>query len=191
MLLSCWNGSLDRLCLGSFGTDDFIAVDVIPTVALGIIYSHHFLQSHTLKEAVEAALPSVFRENHINFMVKPKRMRHDLMVKARYPQAPTSTSKKFMDEPFAVIAKQSDSYFPNLVASNDSMFSSQGQVISKIITVSAIVEYRRILGLHCEIANTGKVTSVYSRSDQRTPSGSLCSNLQLAFCKFLVDKHQL
>ena len=68
-------------------------------------------------------------------------MRHDLMVEAQYPQAPTSTAKKCMDQPFALIAEQSGSYFPNLVvACHDSIFSSQGQVSSRIITVFAVVE---------------------------------------------------
>ena len=71
---------------------------------------------------------------------KPKPMRHDLMVEAQYPQAPTSTAKKCMDQPFALIAEQSGSYFPNLVACHDSIFSSQGQVSSRIITVFAVVE---------------------------------------------------
>ena len=41
-------------------------------------------------------------------------MRHDLMVEAQYPGAPTSTAKKCMDQLFVLIAEQSGSYFPNL-----------------------------------------------------------------------------
>ena len=62
------------------------------------------------------------------------------MVKAQYPQAPTSTAKKCMDQPFVLIAEESGSYFPNLVACHDSMFCSQGQVSSRIITVFVDVE---------------------------------------------------
>ena len=45
-----------------------------------------------------------------------------------------------MDQPFDLIAEQSGSYFPSLVACHDSMFSSQGQISSRIITVFVDVE---------------------------------------------------
>ena len=63
-------------------------------------------------KAVKAALLGVFRKNLTNSLVKPKHMRHDLMVKVQYPQAPTSTGKKCMEQPFVLIAEESGSYFP-------------------------------------------------------------------------------
>ena len=86
-----------------------------------------------------------------------------------------------MDQPFDLIAEQSGSYFPNLVACHDSMFSSQGQISSRIITVFVDVEKRRISGLSCDIAILGGITSVDSRSDKRTQSGAVCNNPQLLF----------
>ena len=134
-----------------------------------------------------AAMRIIHSQDLTNFLVKPKRMRHDLMVEAHYSRAPTSTAKKFTDQPFALIAEQIGSYFPNLVACHDSMFSSQGQVSSRIITVFVVVEHRRMSGLSCEIAIASGITSVDSRSDKRTQSGALYSNPQLLFfCKFLV-----
>ena len=110
-------------------------------------------------------------------------MRHDLMVEAQYPQAPTSTAKKCRDQPIDLIAEQSGSYYPNLVACHDSMFSSQGQVTSRIITVFLNVEQRRISSLSCEIVIVAQITTVDSRSDKRTQSGTGCSNPQLFFFK--------
>ena len=56
------------------------------------------------KGAVKAALLSVFREDlsvfREDFIVKRKRSRHDLIIEAQYPWAPTSTAKKCMDQPF-------------------------------------------------------------------------------------------
>ena len=94
------------------------------SAVLGIIYSCDSWQSHIWKEAVKAALLSVFREHFTNFLVKPKRMRHDLMVEAHYPRALTSTGKKCKDQLFVLIAEQSGLYFPNLVGYHDTMFSS-------------------------------------------------------------------
>ena len=54
---------------------------------------------------VKAALLSVFREDFTNFLIKPKHLRHDLMVKVQYPQALTSTAKKCMDQPLALVAE--------------------------------------------------------------------------------------
>ena len=62
------------------------------------------------------------------------------MVEAQYPWAPILTAKKCSDQPFALIAEQSGSYFPNLVACHDFMISSQGQVNSRIITLLVVVE---------------------------------------------------
>ena len=67
-------------------------------------------------------------------------MRHDLMEEAQYPRAPTSTAKKCTNQPFILIAEQSGSDFPNLVACHDFMFSSQGQGRSRPITVFVVVE---------------------------------------------------
>ena len=67
-------------------------------------------------------------------------MGHDLMVEAQYPQAPTSTAKKWTDQLFVLIVGQSGSYIPNLVAFHDSIFSSQGQVSAIIITIFVVVE---------------------------------------------------
>ena len=75
-----------------------------------------------------------------NFLVKPKAMRHDLMMEAQYLWAPTSIAKKCTDQAFVLIAEHNGSCFPNLVAWHDSMFSSQGQVSSRIITVFVDVE---------------------------------------------------
>ena len=113
----------------------------MPSTVLGIIHSCDSQQSHIWKEAVKAPLLSVFKEDLINFIVKLKRMKHDLMVEAQYPWAPTSTAKKCMDQPFDLIAQQSGSYFPNLViACHDSMFFSQGQISSRTFTVFVDVE---------------------------------------------------
>ena len=109
------------------------------------------------------------------------------MVEAQYPQAPTSTAKKCTDQLFVFIVGQSGSYFPNLVAFHDSIFSSQGQVSSTIITIFVVAEYRRISDLSCEIAIAGGITSVDSRSDKRTLSGALFSHPQFFFLKFLVS----
>ena len=109
---SYWNGSLALLCLGGFGIDDSIAVGVMPSAVLGIIHSCDSRQSHIWKEAVQAAPLSVFKEDLANFLLKPKRMRHDLMVEAQYPRAPTSTAKKCTDQLFDLIAEQSGLYFP-------------------------------------------------------------------------------
>ena len=62
------------------------------------------------------------------------------MVEAQYPRAPTSAAKKCTEQLFVLIAEQSGSYFPNLVAYHDSMFSSEGHVSSRIITVFVDVE---------------------------------------------------
>ena len=59
------------------------------------------------------------------------------MVAAQYPRAPTSTTKKCIDQLFTL---QYGSNFTNLVVRHDSMFSPQGQVISKFIAVFAVVE---------------------------------------------------
>ena len=56
------------------------------------------------------------------------------MVEEQYPQPPTFSVKKLTDQLFALIA-ESGPYFPNLVACNDSMFFSQGQGSSRIISV--------------------------------------------------------
>ena len=64
-------------------------------------------------------------------------MKHAVMVAAQYPWAPTSTTKKCIDQLFIL---QSGSNFPNLVVRHDSMFSPQRQVISKFIAVFAVVE---------------------------------------------------
>ena len=61
----------------------------------------------------------------ISLLVKAKRTRHDLIVELLLPQQRNV---------------QIGSYFPNLVACHDSMFSSQGQVSSTIITVFVVVE---------------------------------------------------
>ena len=99
-LLSCWYGSLDLLCLSGFGIDDCIAAGVMLPAALGIIHSCDSWKSYIWKEAVKAALLSVFKEDLTNFLVKPKRTRHDLRVEAQYPQAPTSTAEKCMDQSY-------------------------------------------------------------------------------------------
>ena len=140
LLLSCCYRSLNILCLGGFGLDDCIAEGVILSAALGIIYSHDSRQCHTWKEAVTATLLSVFWEDLTNFLVKPKRARHDLIVEAQYPRAPTSTAKNCTDHPFVLIPENRGSYFPNLVACHDSMFSLQGQVTFTIITVFVVIE---------------------------------------------------
>ena len=62
------------------------------------------------------------------------------MVEAQYARAPTSTAKKCTNQPFVLIAEESGSYVPNLVACHDSMLSSQGQVSSRIITFFVDVE---------------------------------------------------
>ena len=107
------------------------------------------------------------------------------MVEAQYAQARTSTAKKCTEQPFVLIAEQSGSYVPNLVACHDSMLSSQGQVSSRIITF-LLWMLRRTSDLSCEIAIAGGITSLDSRSDKRTQSGAVCSNRQLFFWKFLV-----
>ena len=83
---------------------------------------------------------AVFRDDLTNFLVKPKPMRHDLMVEAEYPRAPTSIAKKCTDQAFVLITEHNGSCFPNLVGCHDSMFSSQGQGSSRIITVFVDVE---------------------------------------------------
>ena len=60
-------------------------------------------------------------------------MGHDLLVKAQYPRAPTSTTKKCTDQLFALIPGESGSYFPNLVASHNSIFSLQGEVLELLV----------------------------------------------------------
>ena len=107
------------------------------------------------------------------------------MVEAQYPQAPTSTAKKCTDQLFVFIVGQSGSYFSNLVAFHDSIFSSQGQVSSTIITILVVSEYRGISDLSCEIAIAGGITSVDSRSHKITQSGALFSHPQFFFLKFL------
>ena len=97
----------------------------MPAAIFGIIHSCDSQQSHIWKETVKAALLSVFRDL-TNLLVKPKCIRHDLMVDAQYTQAPISTAKKCMDQPFALIAEQRGSYFPNLAAWHNSVFFSQG-----------------------------------------------------------------
>ena len=62
------------------------------------------------------------------------------MVEAQDPEAPTSIAKKCTDQLFVLIIGQSGSYFPNLVAFHDSIFSSQGQVSSTIITIFVVAE---------------------------------------------------
>ena len=62
------------------------------------------------------------------------------MVEAQYPCARASTVKKCMDQPFDLIAEKSGSYCLNLVACHDSMFSLQGQVSSRFVTVFVDVE---------------------------------------------------
>ena len=57
------------------------------------------------------ALLSVFRENLTNFLAKPKRMGHDLIVEAQYHRPPTSKAKKYVEQLFVLIAEQSGSYF--------------------------------------------------------------------------------
>ena len=59
------------------------------------------------------------------------------------------------------------------------MFSLQGQVTSRIITVFVHVEQRRISGLSYEIAIADGITTADSKSDKRSQSGAVCSNLQL------------
>ena len=112
----------------------------MPSTVLGIIHSCDSQQSHIWIEAVKAPLLNVFKEDLTNFLVKLKSMRHDLMEEAQYPWAPTSTAKKGTDQPFDLIAQQSGSYFLNLVACHDSMFSSHGPVSSKTFTVFVDVE---------------------------------------------------
>ena len=84
LLLSCWNGSSDLLCLGGFGIDDWIAAGVMPSATLGIIHSRYSQQSHIWKEAVKAKLLSVLREDLSNFLVKLKCMGYDIMVEEQY-----------------------------------------------------------------------------------------------------------
>ena len=90
-LLSCRN---DFDILDGFVIVECRAVGVMPPKSLGTIHSCDSRQGHILKEAVKAVLPSVFREYLTNFLVKPKRIRHDLMVEAQYPPALTSIAKK-------------------------------------------------------------------------------------------------
>ena len=105
------------------------------------------------------------------------------MVEAQQPQASASTAKKCMDQPFALIAEQSGSYFPDLVACHDSMtcymFSSQRQVSSRIITVFVVViQYKqRVFGLSSKVAIAGAIICV--NQPKRMQSGALYSNLQL------------
>ena len=72
LLLSCWNGSFDLLCPGGYDIGDCIAAGVMPSAALRIIRSCGSQQSHIRKEAVKAALLSIFREDLTNFLVRPK-----------------------------------------------------------------------------------------------------------------------
>ena len=107
------------------------------------------------------------------------------MVEAQYPRALNSTAKKCTDQLFILIAGQSGSYFPNLVACHDSMFSSQRQVISKIITTFVVVEQKRISGLSCEITIAGGITCVDSRSDKRTYIWCTFQQSTVVFLEFL------
>ena len=90
LLLLCWYGSLDLLCLGGFGIDDCIAEDVMLSAALGITHSHDSRQSHIWKKAVTVALLSVFREDFTTSQSKT----HETWS---YSWAPTSTAKKCTD----------------------------------------------------------------------------------------------
>ena len=61
-----------KVCLPEFGTVDCRAIGVVPPAAQGIIHFRDSWQSHIWKEAVTAALLSVFRGYLTNFLVKPK-----------------------------------------------------------------------------------------------------------------------
>lgn len=59
----------------------------------------------SLKEAVKAELLSIFREDFNNFLFDHKRMRHNLMVEAEYPQVSTSTANKLSDQLSILVAE--------------------------------------------------------------------------------------
>ena len=87
-----------------------------------LIKNHTIFEALRREECISSCKPilSVFREDHTNFLVKPKYMKHDLMVEAQYE----------INGP--------------AVACHDSMLSLRGEESSRIFTVLCLlsrVEY--------------------------------------------------
>ena len=79
----------------------------------------------------------------------PRRKRQEFTDVEQYPLAPTLTRNRCGNQPLDFIAINRGSYLVNLTLCYSSMFSSQGQVSSKITTDLVEVEKSTMRALWC------------------------------------------
>ena len=111
------------------------------------IHSFESLPCQIWKEAFNEARLRDFKMGETNLPGNPRQRRQDFRDVEQYPLAPNSTAKKLTDQPLYLIDVVKGSYLKNFFWCHSSIFSSQGQVNSKMMTVLMEVENNTMSGL--------------------------------------------